>query len=256
MRVTFLGTGTSHGIPSIGCTCAVCCSPDPRDRRSRCAIHVRWRGQELLVDTPPELRQQAIRSHVRRVEAILYTHSHADHLFGLDDVRRYNDLQGGELPVYARADVLSDLEQCYSYVFRVTQAGGGKPRLRLVEIDGPTLRHAGLEIQAIPVLHGRLPVTAFRFGPFAYVTDVSKIPDSSMARLRDLHTLVLGALRHEPHATHFTVAQALAVVEQLAPQRAFFVHMAHGLGHRATNTALPTHVRLAYDGLIIDVPED
>lgn len=255
MRVTFLGTGTSHGIPSIGCSCAVCCSPDPRDTRTRCSIVVRWQGRHLLVDTAPELRQQVIRSHVRRVDALLYTHSHADHIFGLDDVRRYNELQGVELPVFGREDVLADLRSAFSYIFRPTQQGGGKPRLALTPVEGDHLVYDGLRIEAIPVLHGQLPITAFRFGAFAYVTDASAISTESRDRLRSLDTLVLGALRHDPHPTHFTVAQSLEVVADLAPRRAFFVHMSHNLLHRATERALPPHVRLAYDGLIIDVPE-
>jgi len=207
------------------------------------------------VDTPPELRQQLIRSHVRRLDAILFTHTHADHLFGLDDVRRFNDLQGGELPVYARPADLAAIRQAYRYIFVPTQAGGGKPQLRLCPIDGDRLEIGSLVIEAIPVLHGELEVTAFRFGAFAYVTDVSAIPAASRDRLRGLDTLALGALRHEPHPTHFTLAAALDVVDDLAPRRAYFVHMSHGLPHRVTNLGLPPSVRLAYDGLILDVPD-
>src|SRR5438067_11058454 len=186
MRVTFLGTGTSHGIPSVGCRCEVCGSPDPRDTRSRCAIHVQWHGKQLLVDTPPELRQQVIRSHVRRVDAILFTHTHADHLFGLDDVRRFNDLQGGELPVFARPEDLEVIRQAFEYIFVTTQAGGGKPQLRLCSIENDCVELEGLNIEAIPIMHGELEVTAYRFGSFAYVTDVSHIPPASLERLRGL----------------------------------------------------------------------
>jgi phosphoribosyl 1,2-cyclic phosphate phosphodiesterase len=255
VKLTFLGTGTSHGIPSIGCRCAVCCSTDPRDARTRCAAVVQWGETHFLIDTPPEFRLQAIRSNVRRVDALLIPHTHADHLMGLDDVRRYNEMQEGELPIFARLDVLADVERVFQYVFVPTQAGGGKPRLRLIPVEGDEFEFSGRRVEAIPVLHGQLEVTAFRFGPLAYVTDVSAIPPASLERLRGLDTLVLGALRHEPHPTHFTVEQALAVVEELAPRRAFFIHMSHGLSHRKTNRQLPPRVRLAYDGLVVEIDE-
>jgi phosphoribosyl 1,2-cyclic phosphate phosphodiesterase len=253
VRVSFLGTGTSHGVPSIGCSCEVCTSADPRDQRTRCSALVQWGDLHLLIDTPPDLRQQVIRSNVRRVDALLITHSHADHLMGLDDLRSFNALQGGELPVYARPDVLADVERVFRYIFIETQAGGGKPQLRLIPIEGDAFTIGDRRIEAIPILHGQLPITAFRFGPFAYVTDASCIPPASRERLRDLDTLVLSALRHDPHPTHFTVDAALAVVDDLAPRRALFIHMSHGLSHHATNLRLPPSVRLAYDGLVVDI---
>jgi phosphoribosyl 1,2-cyclic phosphate phosphodiesterase len=218
-------------------------------------VLVEWRGKSLLVDTPPELRLQLVRSHVRRVDAILFTHSHADHLLGLDDVRRFNDLQGGELPVLARADVLDDVQRTFSYIFRETQAGGGKPRLSLTPIEGDRFTFDGVPIDAVPILHGQLAITAYRFGSFAYATDASAIPPASMERLRGLDTLVLGALRDEWHPTHFTIAQSLAAAADLAPRRTFFVHMAHSLPHGATQARLPANVQLAYDGLAIEIPE-
>ena len=254
MRVTVLGSGTSHGVPAIGCSCAVCTSPDPRDRRTRCAIVVEWRGKTILIDTPPELRQQVIRSHVRRVDALLFTHSHADHIFGLDDVRRFNEMQGGELPVFARTETLSDVERAFRYVFVPTQLGGGKPQLALTPLQGDRLEWQGLAIEAIPVLHGRMPVLAFRFADFAYVTDVSEIPPASLERLRGLDTLILDALRAEPHPTHFTIEKALEVVAELRPRRTFFTHMSHSVPHAATERTLPPGVRLAYDGLRFELP--
>jgi phosphoribosyl 1,2-cyclic phosphate phosphodiesterase len=256
VRVTFLGTGTSHGVPAIGCDCAVCTSPDPRNRRTRCAIVVREAGRTILIDTPPELRQQAIRFHVERLDAVLFTHSHADHIFGLDDIRRFNDLQRRDMPCYASAETLDDLRRAFQYVFTETQAGGGKPRLVLNEIEAGPFEVLGIPVEAIPILHGRLPVFAFRFGRFAYVTDVSEIPLESMERLRGLDTLVLGALRHEPHVTHFSIGQALEAVAELRPRRAFFTHLAHNLDHRATEAELPAGVRLGYDGLILDIDNE
>jgi phosphoribosyl 1,2-cyclic phosphate phosphodiesterase len=250
VRVTVLGSGTSHGIPAIGCACPVCTSPDPRDRRARCSVLVQTGGRALLIDTPPELRQQVIRSHVERVDALLFTHSHADHIFGLDDVRRFNEIQQTEMPVFSREATLEDLRRAFRYVFVPTQEGGGKPKLALTPI-GDRLEWEGLEIEAIPVWHGRLEVIGFRFGPFAYVTDASAIDPSARERLRGLDLLILGALRWEPHPTHFTIAQALETVADLRPRRTFLTHLSHTVGHAETEARLPSGVRLAYDGLIL-----
>lgn len=255
MRITVLGSGTSHGIPSVGCDCEVCASADPRDVRSRCAIAVHWRDKVLVVDTPPEFRQQVIRSQIRRVDALLYTHSHADHIFGLDDVRRFNEMQGGEMPVFARPDVLDDLRRAFRYVFVTTQVGGGKPQLALHPLEGDRLEWEGLTVETIPVFHGNYPITAFRIGDFAYLTDTSRIPETSLERLRGLDTLILDALRWEPHPTHFNIEEALAVVESLRPRRTFFTHLAHTVPHAETERTLPRGVRLAYDGLILNVPD-
>jgi phosphoribosyl 1,2-cyclic phosphate phosphodiesterase len=255
MRITVLGSGTSHGIPAVGCGCEVCCSPDPRDRRRRCSIVVEWAGQTLLVDTPPDLRLQVIESHVRRVDAILLTHSHADHIFGLDDVRRFNELQGGELPVYGRPDTLEDVRRAFRYVFVETQLGGGKPQLSLRPVEGNRLDWQGLPIEFIPVFHGRLEVLAFRFDRFAYVTDVSRIPPESLERLRGLDTLILDGLRWEPHPTHFSIDEAVEVARELAPRRTFLTHLAHTVPHAESERRLPPRVRLAYDGLVLQVPE-
>ena len=256
MRITVLGSGTSHGIPAVGCACPVCASPDPRDRRSRCSIVIQWRGSTLLVDTAPELRQQVIRSHVRRVDALLFTHSHADHIFGLDDVRRFNEMQGGELTVFAQESTLDDLERAFRYVFVPTQLGGGKPQLALTPITGAGVPCGGAVVEAIPVFHGKLEILAFRCARFAYVTDASHIPPESLERLRGLDTLILGALRWEPHPTHFTIDEALEVVAELKPRRTFLTHLSHTVPHAETERRLPGHVRLAYDGLILDIEDE
>lgn len=250
MRITFLGTGTSHGIPMIGCDCPVCRSDDPRNNRTRASVLVEADGANLLIDTGPELRIQAIREDIRRVDAVLFTHAHADHVFGLDDVRRFNDLSGRAMPCYGSAETLTSVRRAFEYVFVPTQAGGGKPALDLVPVDASFVV-GGVPIEPIPVLHGQLQVLGYRIGGFAYVTDVSCIPESSMALLGGLDVLVLGVLRPQPHETHFSVGEGLEIVERLRPKSAFFTHIAHKLDHEATNATLPGHVRLAYDGLRI-----
>jgi len=254
VRLTFLGTGTSHGIPVIGCTCRVCRSADPRDQRYRPSVAIAWQGKRLLVDTPPELRLQLIRAGIGNVDALLFTHTHADHVFGLDDVRVFNQRFGTALPVYGTAQSLANLRQQFYYAFVETQVGGGKPELDLREIapiDQP-FHPAGLPVQPIPVFHGSLQVLGFRFGNLAYVTDTNRIPESSLALLTGLDALVLDALRIRPHPTHFNVSEALQIVEQLQPKRTYFTHICHDLEHAETNRMLPAGVELAYDGLVVE----
>jgi phosphoribosyl 1,2-cyclic phosphate phosphodiesterase len=256
-RVTFLGTGTSHGVPMIGCDCATCHSTDPRDARLRPSIYleVPERGR-ILVDTSTDLRQQALRYRVKRVDAVIYTHAHADHILGLDELRRFNMVQGGSIPCYADARTWETLKKTFFYVFDgVARAGGGVPHLDVCEISGP-FEAAGVRIVPVPILHGRTPILGLRFGSFAYLTDCSAIPDDSWALVDGVDTLVIDALRHKPHPTHFTVAEALAAVERIRPRRAYFTHMAHDLPHAQTCARLPAGVELAYDGLVLDVDVD
>lgn len=252
LKITFLGTGTSHGIPVIACQCPVCTSPDPRNQRMRCSILLEYGEARVLVDTPPELRLQAIRAGLTRLDAVLFTHSHADHIFGLDDVRRFNDLQGGALPCYADEATLDDLERIFRYVFVPTQRGGGKPRLELRPLNG-AFDLFGLTVRPLTVLHGQLLITAYRFGEVAYVTDVSFLPEEAEAQLRGLDLLILDALRFRPHSTHFSIPQALEVVERLQPRRALFTHLCHDVDHETVSAMLPQGVGLAYDGLVVEV---
>jgi phosphoribosyl 1,2-cyclic phosphate phosphodiesterase len=252
MRVTVLGSGTSHGVPMIGCQCPVCTSANPRNRRFRPSIAVESGEQTILVDTTPELRLQALTFGLARVDAVFLTHTHADHIFGLDDLRRFNDLSGREIPVYGDAASLEDVRRIYRYIFTATQEGGGKPRIALHEMP-PAMELHGLRIQAFPVLHGDLPVLAYRFEDFAYVTDVSQIPPDSWERLRGVHTLILDAVRLSPHATHFCLSEALEVVRELRPERAYFTHLSHDFDHDVVNAQLPAGVELAYDGLTLDL---
>lgn len=256
-RVTFLGTGTSHGVPVIGCACAVCRSTDPRDTRLRPSIYLDVPSHtRILVDTGPDLRQQALAYGVVRVDAVLFTHSHADHIMGLDDVRPFNAVNGAPLRCYASATTWEVLRRAFAYVFDgVPRLGGGVPQLVPHEIDGP-LAIDGVRVLPVPVWHGRMPVLGFRFGDFAYLTDCNRIDEASLALVAGVDTLVIDGLRDRPHTTHFTVAEALGVVERVRPAHAFLTHMTHDLGHAATSARLPAGVDLAYDGLVLDVRVD
>jgi len=252
--VTFLGSGTSHGVPMIGCTCAVCQSTDPRDRRSRPSVHITVEdGPAILIDTSTDLRHQALANRITRIDAILFTHSHADHIMGLDDVRRFNVMQGGDIPAYADERTADDLRRTFSYIFNPpSEKGGGVPQLALATIAG-RFNVGGVGIQPVPIFHGKRPILGYRLGNFAYLTDGSRLPDEAWPLLADLDVLVLNALRHRPHPTHFTVAEALEVVDRVKPRQTYLTHICHDLPHAATNASLPAGVELAYDGLVVTI---
>jgi phosphoribosyl 1,2-cyclic phosphate phosphodiesterase len=275
MRITVLGSGTSHGVPSIGCDCAVCKSLDRKDQRTRPSIYVEFTDgdrqiagpchdgaapppfagavRSILVDTSTDLRAQALANDIRRVDAILFTHSHADHVFGLDDVRRYNQMQQGAIPCYADEETVDNLKRMFSYVFEPPrQTGGGLPQLAIFPIAG-SFSLGGVEIVPVPLFHGRLPVLGFRIGAFAYLTDCNRIPDASWPLLDGVRTLILDALRHRPHSTHFSVAEAIETARRLGAERTYLTHICHDLGHAATNAQLPAGVELAYDGLVLEI---
>ncbi len=267
MRVTILGSGTSSGVPAIGCDCQVCTSADPRDRRTRPSILIEiaepvqpgdrpFAGlvRFILVDTSTDLRAQALANDVRRVDAILFTHAHADHVFGIDEVRRFNSMQRSAIPILADPQTLAEIRRTFGYIFNPPPAhGGGVPKLAPFAIGGPfTL--GGLEIVPISLMHGPLPILGFRVGTFAYLTDCNQIPDRSWPLLTGVRTLVLDALRDRPHSTHFSVDEALAVVARLRPEHTYFTHIAHDLAHAATCARLPTGVELAYDGQVLEIP--
>jgi phosphoribosyl 1,2-cyclic phosphate phosphodiesterase len=252
-----LGTGTSHGVPMIGCNCATCRSTDPRDRRLRPSIYIDVpRCAHILVDAATDLRQQALRHEISHVDAVLFTHAHADHILGLDDLRSFNALQGTAIPCYANREAWETIRRQFAYVFEgPLQIGGGVPQLTTNEIRWPFFIR-GVRIVPVPLWHGRLPILGFRFGSFAYLTDCNRIPDESWALVEGVDTLVLDALRDEPHETHFTLGEAVAAVEQIAPRRAYFTHMTHDLPHAKTNARLPAGIELAYDGLVLDIEVD
>ena len=257
--MTLLGTGTSHGVPMIGCECAVCRSSDPRDRRTRPSVLLEADStlggvRSVLVDTATDLREQALTHRISRVDAILFTHSHADHILGLDEVRRFNVIQKSAIPCYADERTLGDLRRTFSYIFNPPTLGGGVPQIALFRIGGPFVL-GPLEIVPVPLLHGHRPILGFRIGEFAYLTDCSRIPNESWPLLEGVRTLVLDALRDRPHPTHFSVAEALEAVARLGPERAYFTHICHDLPHAATNERLPRGIELAYDGLVIEVTD-
>ncbi len=254
MRITFLGTGTSAGVPVIACDCTTCQSTDSRDRRWRPSIQLTFDdGMAVLVDASPDLRAQALRFGLTRVDTILLTHSHADHVLGLDDVRIFNFRQKSSIPCLGNAHSLAQVRKMFSYVFDPeTPRGGGLPQLTLATVVGPFC--VGREtVIPVPLMHGTLAVFGFRVGKFAYLTDCNTIPDDSWALLEDLDVLVLDALRHKPHPTHFTLAEAVSVARRVGARRTLFTHMTHDLPHRATCETLPEDMTLAYDGLTLDV---
>jgi phosphoribosyl 1,2-cyclic phosphate phosphodiesterase len=266
LKVTVLGSGTSHGVPSIGCDCAVCRSSDPRDRRTRPSILIEVQpngsvsgspvvaaARSILIDTSTDLRAQALANNVRRVDTILFTHAHADHVFGLDEVRRFNAIQRAPIGCYAGPETLEGLRRMFTYIFDPpAQIGGGIPQLLLFQIAGP-FSMGGVDVVPVPLLHGRLPVLGFRLGGFAYLTDCNHVPEQSWPLLDGVHTVILDALRHRPHSTHFTVSEAIAVVARLGAKRAYFTHICHDLPHAQTCAELPAGVELAYDGLVLEI---
>lgn len=255
-RLIVLGSGTSTGVPVLGCDCPVCSSDDPRNRRTRPSVLFQLPRGNLLVDTTPEMRLQLLRERVRQIHAIAFTHAHADHLFGLDDARLFPKHLGGPVPVYCEAETEETIRRVFQYAFHDRTAelpAGFVPKLTFQRIaPGQRFDVFGHAIVPIRLEHGRMPVVGFRVGPLAYCTDVCRIPEESWPLLEDLDTLLLDALRLEPHPTHFNLDQALAVVERLRPKRTYFTHISHGLDHGPVESSLPPHVHLAYDGLALE----
>ena len=259
LKVTVLGSGTSMGVPTLGCPCRVCKSNDPHDKRLRPSLLISRGGQNVVIDTTPDFRQQALRVGLDRLDAILLTHGHADHILGFDDIRPFNLRQRSALPVYSNEETFRIIRRVFAYVFDDKPTLSTVPSVNLYDMQHP-VELLGIPFIPVPLLHGEIEVLGFRFGRAAYLTDFSRIPDSSMALLQGLDVLVLDALRDIPHPMHQTVEQALAIIQQLKPRRAWFTHIAHDLPHAETNERLVRmgfpHVQLAYDGLEFDVQVD
>jgi phosphoribosyl 1,2-cyclic phosphate phosphodiesterase len=252
MKLTFLGTGTSTGVPSIACDCETCLSEDPRDKRLRASILIEHNGLNILVDTSADFRQQALRANIRRLDAVLITHCHVDHVFGLDDIRPLN-FRYGAMPIFANEIAWIDLRRIFKYIFEPTHIGGGLPQL-----IPHTLVHnspfciGDIEIKPLEVIHGKLPVLAFRFNDFAYATDLKSIPPDSMDGLRDLDVLVLDCVRLKPHSTHLHLDEALEILADLKPKRAYLTHLNHDILYERDQALLPANVQFAWDGLELE----
>lgn len=256
MKVTVLGSGTSSGIPQVGCSCPVCTSADPHDRRSRCSVLVSYHGQNVLIDTATDLRAQSLANGLTRIDAVLYTHHHADHVHGIDDLRAFNFVMKQDIPIYGAEGMMRYLREHFDYIFTTTQKGGGKPRLILNPVAGRFVL-LGKNWELVEVMHGKLIIAGYRVGGFAYLTDASGLPEHSYAQLRGLDVLIIDALREKPeHPTHFTVDQALEQIRRIKPRRAFLTHMCHTIRHADLAARLPEGVDLAFDGQILEVADD
>lgn len=253
MRLTFLGTGTSTGVPSIACGCETCLSEDPRDKRLRVSILVEHNDKKILVDTSIDFRQQALRAKIDRLDAVLITHCHVDHVFGLDDIRPLN-FKYGAMPIFANEIAWIDLRRIFQYIFQPVHFGGGLPQLipHTIYSNAPFCIGDGIEVTPLEVIHGKLPVIAYRFNDFAYATDLNFISDETIAGLQDLDVLVLDCVRIKPHSTHLGLNEALDYIGQIKPRRAFLTHLNHDILHERDSALLPPNVQFAYDGLVVE----
>lgn len=251
MKVSFLGTGTSQGVPVIGCNCEVCSSLDFRDQRFRSSIHIEVEGLSLVVDTGPDFRMQMLRAGIKKLDAVLFTHEHKDHTAGLDDIRPFNFLQKKDIPIFGRSHVLEQIQREYSYIFSGKKYPG-VPRVETVEIDDRTFQIEGIHIIPIPVMHYKLPVLGFRIGDFTYITDANFIPEESIELIRGSEILVLNALQKDAHISHFTLDEAVAIAQRIGAKQTYFTHISHRLGlHSEIDEELPEGIALAYDGLTV-----
>ncbi|HEU5162044.1 MAG TPA: MBL fold metallo-hydrolase [Thermoanaerobaculia bacterium] len=253
MKVTFLGTGTSTGVPVVGCGCRICTSGDPKNQRLRQSVKIESKERVFLIDTTPDLRLQLLRDPIPRLDFILFTHSHADHVMGLDDVRPFNFFQRRTLVAYANALTAKGIRRAFSYIWDPnTQIGGGKPQIDLREVDG-AFDHDGIRIVPIPVRHGDWTILGWRIGPFAYITDTNGIPDASMRLLEGVEVLALDGLRlGPPHPTHFIIEEAIEAARPIGAKTTYLIHLSHDIDHETVDAKLPPGFRLAWDGLTLE----
>jgi phosphoribosyl 1,2-cyclic phosphate phosphodiesterase len=251
MQITFLGTGTSQGVPVIACGCEVCQSLDFRDKRLRVSIHIEIDGKSFVIDTGPDFRQQMLRERIKNLDAVIFTHEHKDHTAGLDDVRAYNFFQKKDMPVYARKQVLEQIQQEFAYAFTAIKYPG-IPQIDLHEIENQPFEIAGVNFTPVEVMHLHLPVFGFRIKDFTYITDVNFISDEELEKVKGSKIVVIGALRKEKHLSHFSLSEAIEVLEKIAPEQAYITHISHQMGlHREVEMELPPFIHLAYDGLVL-----
>ncbi len=251
LKIRVLGSGTSSGVPTIGCDCAVCHSADPRDNRLRPSILVQHEGRNIVIDTTPDFREQVLRAGLTHLDAVVYTHAHADHILGMDDVRPFNYRQKTHIPLFASEPTFAVIRRIFDYAFDNRVHTSHVPQLEVNLITEEPFDVLGLRFEPIPVFHGRAVVLGFRFGNVAYLTDHNEIPEASMEKLQGLDVLFLDALRHKPHPTHSTLAASVATARRLGAGRTYFTHMCHDIGHAETEATLPPGIFLAYDGLEI-----
>ncbi|WP_161890729.1 MBL fold metallo-hydrolase [Pontibacter russatus] len=253
MRITLLGTGTSQGVPVIGCTCEVCRSVDYRDKRLRVSVHLQVGGKSIIIDTGPDFRQQVLRERIRTLDALVFTHEHKDHTAGLDDIRAYNFAQHKDMPVYAEERVLGQLKKEFSYIF-ADYKYPGIPRVQLHTVTNQPFEVEGVPFTPIRVMHYKLPVFGYRIGDFTYITDANYISEEEKEKVKGSKVVVLNALRQEPHISHFSLQEAINLLEELQPEQAYLTHISHLLGqHREVEPQLPGFIRLGYDGLQLEL---
>lgn len=253
MKLTFLGTGTSQGVPVINCNCDVCSSMDHRDKRLRTSVHIEVDGKSFIIDTGPDFRQQVLTNHISKLDAVIFTHQHKDHVAGLDDVRGFNFSLNKDMPVYARAEVIEHLQKEFAYIFAAKKYPG-VPRIVVHHIENRTFRAEGVPFTPIEVMHHKMPVFGYRTGNLAYITDAKTIHDVEKQKLEGTEVLIVNALQHQPHLSHLTFKEALTLIREINPRKAYLTHLSHNMGaHLDVNKLLPDHIRVAYDGLTIEI---
>lgn len=252
MEIIILGCGTSTGVPVIGCHCQVCDSTDPKNRRTRSSALVRSGGQSILIDTSTDLRLQALSNSIEKIDAVLFTHAHADHIHGIDDLRTFNMLQKGSIPCFGSETTMKRIKKTFDYIFINDGRDGWKPNLTANIVDS-AFEFSGIEITPVEIIHGKAPIFGYRIGRAAYITDCSLIPESSVDKLKGVDVLVIGALRYKHHPTHFTVEQAIEASRKIGPKRTILTHLGHSLDYAKDNWTLPPGIELAYDGMRVEV---